>query len=967
MRYANLGRSTLVPHQPQLSTPGRPCAPAWVWASGCACATTTEAFLDDRRTPAPNRLANLDRSSLTTATQTQSYTGQAHRPRLSASSFSTDHSVHSPSPTTAPILPFNPVDAWLESLTRASAASHCSTSSRCTMSDHGDAPELPLPAPDPDAQTTVNDFLDYTEFFPSDLVRSLTLIGDLDSTYRDHVQQVHELTVLYGKLPALAEQDRPDPVALRRTIARYLQTAINQREYAFTEASRLYEVALRHCKRSNIIKKKLQAQPEPPSRDPTPAPVSPSAHRPAYRSYIRPPHLRLTFDTGRHAANTSRPRDRNRKPPGSHSRGRRHIPSDSDDSDLGSTIDVVSPRKHKPRSERPPKSSRSRPPGVLGTNVHSSIAGISTSNALAQLAPPPPDARPGSKWAPWMKLTEYEMAVLRKQMKKNAVWTPSQTMVTRELEKKHRTEADFERERQRCEETGEEFLNEEPETLQQLMNASGLGQLAPSGPLQSQPQIESVVDGEGAEETGPVSIRLKPIDTKDGKRLDRLSQRQQAMRDAQELLDATEKVKEAANGLKELTFASPAPVTTPTSQKKKASVRSSNKRKRDASPHEVDEADLGRDASVATEESALYEPEAKRVRLEQDIHGSSATASPLSRLASNTPTLRDSENDTDRDEDAHEDQFDVLNVQDGEESDHQHSDRDESRDADEDEDDRHDNQDRVLDKNADDPESSVSSPVVGTPLSTRDPDGKPNGDIVQVPRGPVGPATPKVEKTSPRRSSLPSTPTITTPTPESSPDILAPAQPQPAQMVSTAASSRSRRESVAAKVSSPSKAASVVSVKHSNSSTPAPESKPEPVPLRPRSARGHVPTPKAQSEEPKPNEGGRALRETRRHSIFSQPSLAEPGQSAVTRTSSRRKPPPKGEVSATEDGQKSVTRVKRAQGSKNRKKKKVEEETGQGEDIDEDETRYCICDDISHGDMIYCDNNVSRSRIRSGC
>lgn len=76
--------------------------------------------------------------------------------------------------------------------------------------------------------------------------------------------------------------------------------------------------------------------------------------------------------------------------------------------------------------------------------------------------------------------------------------------------------------------------------------------------------------------------------------------------------------------------------------------------------------------------------------------------------------------------------------------------------------------------------------------------------------------------------------------------------------------------------------------------------------------------------------------------------------------SSRRKPPPKGEVTAAEDGQKTVTNVKRAQGSKNKKKKKTEEEAEQADEIDPDEPRYCICDDVSYGPMISCDNNVSR-------
>ena len=80
----------------------------------------------------------------------------------------------------------------------------------------------PTPAPNPDAQTTVNDFLDYTEFYPSDLVRSLTLIGDLDATYAEAVQQVHELTSLYCKLPQLPDRERPDPALLRKQIAQQL-------------------------------------------------------------------------------------------------------------------------------------------------------------------------------------------------------------------------------------------------------------------------------------------------------------------------------------------------------------------------------------------------------------------------------------------------------------------------------------------------------------------------------------------------------------------------------------------------------------------------------------------------------------------------------------------------------------------------------------------------------------------------
>ncbi len=70
----------------------------------------------------------------------------------------------------------------------------------------------------------------------------------------------------------------------------------------------------------------------------------------------------------------------------------------------------------------------------IGTNVHSSMGGgVSVHNALMALEPPPPDAKPGSRHAPWLRLTDWEMMMLRKRMKKNAKWRPSESMVKVEL------------------------------------------------------------------------------------------------------------------------------------------------------------------------------------------------------------------------------------------------------------------------------------------------------------------------------------------------------------------------------------------------------------------------------------------------------------------------------------------------------------------------------------------------------
>ncbi len=70
----------------------------------------------------------------------------------------------------------------------------------------------------------------------------------------------------------------------------------------------------------------------------------------------------------------------------------------------------------------------------IGTNVHSSMGGgVSVHNALMALEPPPVDAKPGSEHAPWLRLTDWEMMMLRKRMKKNAKWRPSESMVKVEL------------------------------------------------------------------------------------------------------------------------------------------------------------------------------------------------------------------------------------------------------------------------------------------------------------------------------------------------------------------------------------------------------------------------------------------------------------------------------------------------------------------------------------------------------
>jgi hypothetical protein len=225
----------------------------------------------------------------------------------------------------------------------------------------------------------------------------------------------------------------------------------------------LYDVVDRHSNRLNSIIAKLQALPLPPSRDPTPvprAPQSPQTQRSRTgRKQDGSPTPRITLRLDGARAGEKRRRHRKITIPGSvlppPNPDSPPLSTDSDwDSEPDSPLPVPTSRVgggagvkmssssrkvgriKLPKMPKQPKeklSRKGRPAGALGTNAHSSVAGISSSNALALLKPPPADAVPGSDDAPFLRLTPWELAKLRKRMKKNAVWQPSDTMIAREL------------------------------------------------------------------------------------------------------------------------------------------------------------------------------------------------------------------------------------------------------------------------------------------------------------------------------------------------------------------------------------------------------------------------------------------------------------------------------------------------------------------------------------------------------
>jgi hypothetical protein len=391
-----------------------------------------------------------------------------------------------------------------------------------TMSDDtDDSGGVILEGPfDPDAQATVTDFIDYTEYLPSDLIRSLTLIRGLDETYLDATQKVHELTKIYGQLPDIPLESRPNAQELRAQISIQVDRAINAREASYAESCRVYDVVDRHFDRLGSIKKKLESLPKPPSRDPTPpAPASPEnkRSRSGRKTEEGPTRITLRVD-GRGGSRSTVPKSRSRRSviAGEHLAGfdpdspiASTEQSDNEDGPTELSGRAVkaekSPEVSASKKDKQLKRARSsRPPG-MGTNVHSLVAGISTSNALALLQPPPEDAKMGSEDLPWLRLTEWEMTKLRKKMKKNAVWQPSEIMINRELARSGRGWEGYRAARARAEATGEEFVD-----CDDIMNNYVPGKLTRKS--------EATADVVGVEETKTSNRGMKLNEAKKLKR-----------------------------------------------------------------------------------------------------------------------------------------------------------------------------------------------------------------------------------------------------------------------------------------------------------------------------------------------------------------------------------------------------------------------------------------------------------------
>ncbi|KFA55748.1 hypothetical protein S40293_01970 [Stachybotrys chartarum IBT 40293] len=455
------------------------------------------------------------------------------------------------------------------------------------------------PRADPDAQTTVTDFLDFTDYLPSDMMRSLTLIGKLDKTYEDASLKVHDLTKLWGQLPSLAAEERPTPARLRADISEQLNQAVSSRVFAHAEAVRMSDNVNRHYNKAKVLLAKLQTMmqnyPTEEQRSPT---------------LVKSPQL-VRAKTAARTGGDAASRVRRHRVPRITVPGEVLAPYDleydtyTEESDSSSDEEsdepAAAPRTPGPApkiklvTNKTPKTNNrpSRPAAITPTAMSAAAA----ANAAALANPPPENAVIGSADAPWLQLTQYELAKLRKRMKKNAAWTPSETMIARELKNLNRGPEAYKEAKLKAEEAGKTFDAKVPAPV--VDDDSGTPQL-PAGAI----SVDSL-----AGEVLPTSNRGMKLN--EAKKMKREALAKLAAEDAEE---SARKMEEAAklifgNTAAHISTSGSAKDATSRASKSRSS-RSSTKRKRETE---------GETAGEAVEGSETPRPQLKRTKTETPV------------------------------------------------------------------------------------------------------------------------------------------------------------------------------------------------------------------------------------------------------------------------------------------------------------------------------------------------------------
>ncbi|KAK6529175.1 hypothetical protein TWF281_008361 [Arthrobotrys megalospora] len=301
------------------------------------------------------------------------------------------------------------------------------------------SPTLPSSGSNPDAHSVVSEYIDYTEYLHCDIARSLGLIHKLDGDYGVCAAAVHEVATEYC---ALAEGGAPSASNteadltgrlrdLRKGIANPLNSGLVDREESVAEAIRLYETVDRHFNRLSDIIRRLQKINVVPRQV-----LAPESGRDRGSSYQGDAQMRITLrlDGQRRASLPSLARHTNPRTPNSTVRN----PTTSRKKSTTRLVDEKASTR---------KASGSKATLAYGNNSQPAV--LESSSESDWDDPPNPRAvvseadRKSSlthcfsedgRRLPWFELQPLELAVLRKRMKKNSSWQPSDAMMLKQLE-----------------------------------------------------------------------------------------------------------------------------------------------------------------------------------------------------------------------------------------------------------------------------------------------------------------------------------------------------------------------------------------------------------------------------------------------------------------------------------------------------------------------------------------------------
>ncbi|KAI9166687.1 hypothetical protein HJFPF1_02801 [Paramyrothecium foliicola] len=741
---------------------------------------------------------------------------------------------------------------------------------------------------DPDAQTTVTDFLDFAEYLPSDMVRSLTLIGKLDQTYEDSSARVDELTTLWGQLPTLPADERPVPAQLRADISEQLNQAVSTRVFAHAEAVRMAENVNRHYNKAKIVLAKLQTMME---NYPTEEQRSPTLSK--------SPQLLRSNAAAARAAGDGAQRVRRQKVPKITVPGEVLAPYDleydtfTDESDISSDSDSDIPAAGR-RTPAPPPKARPANSGSGNINTNSSnktpksssrssrpanqtpaaLSAAAAANAAALLQPPPENAVIGSPDAPWLQLTQYELAKLRKRMKKNATWTPSETMIARELKALGRGPDAYREAKKKAEDEGKVF---EPTVPAPVVDDDTGAQHLPAGAIS--------VDSLAADDV-PTSNRGMKLN--EAKKLKREALAKLA---AEEAEASARKMAEAAKLFlgSRAANASDNGKGNNNGSKAKPNPRPNPKRKRE------NETEASTETAEVTEPSPAR-PQYKRTKTETPVPPPQQLS-----LAHNMPTPDPS-------------QPPPLLTPGG----------------------------TVVAPHAETP-VPIPIPPQGSSRSAMSPTPNPSTITTSVPVKPPSETPVPIPIPEGRKSTTPIAPPV-------------PGRETTKRETRGDAAKRTQQQQQPAAAPVPTPQASVETVlRQSSSRGPTPRTTPAPEASAGRrpGSRG-----KAMSQEPQPSSASDRPRRASTARNTPAPDVRPPGK--------RTKRPAPGIVSTTSSGGNSAIGKRKAAPRKKaratRKEKgqitelEMEEVDDEGNPIDPDEPRYCLCNRVSFGTMIQCDN-----------